>query len=228
MAKSFPQIFESFTSVMELLRNEQFQKLLVDYERAKKVFLVGYEVKDNVSSAVLFTAEGKNGLKPEDYLLAFSEFVKRKENEIAAIGILLNKPKEWNTNALNELKQKLKESNYDEANLQKAHKIVYHKETVDIISMVKHAAKETEPLLSPNERVNMAIQKVTAGKNLHAEQQKWMEYIKEHLKQNLTLGEDDLKELPVFTDRGGLTKFKKVFADEYAKIINELNIAIAA
>jgi len=228
MAKSFNEIFESFTSVMELLRNEQFQKLLVDYERAKKVFLVGYEVKDDVSSMVLFEAEGRYGLKPTDYLLAFSEFVKRKENEIAAIGILLNKPNDWNTNALNELKQKLKENNYDEANLQKAHKFVYHKETVDIISMIKHAAKDTEPLLSPDERVNQAIQKVTAGKNLNEEQQKWMEYIKEHLKQNLTLDEDDFKELPVFTDRGGLNKFKKVFADEYQKIIKEINNAIAA
>ena len=228
MAKSLPEIFESFTSVMELLRNEQFQKLLVDYERAKKVFLVGYEVQDEVSSMVLFEAEGRYGLQPTDYLLAFSEFVKRKENEIAAIAILLNKPKDWNTKVLNELKQKLKESNYDEANLQKAHKIVYHKDTVDIISMVKHAAKETEPLLSPEERVNQAIQKVTTGKNLNDEQQKWMEYIKEHLKQNMTLGEEDLQELPVFADRGGLNKFKKVFPADYPQIIYDINRAIAA
>jgi len=175
MAKSLPEIFESFTSAMELLRNEQFQKLLVDYERAKKVFLVGYEVHDEVSSAVLFEAEGNYGLKPADYLIAFSEFVKHKEKEIEAIAILLNKPKGWNTQALNDLKQKLKENDYDEVNLQKAHKIVYHKDTVDIISMIKHAAKETEPLLSPEERVNQAIQKVIAGKKLNDEQQKWME-----------------------------------------------------
>lgn len=228
MAKSFKEIFENFTSVMELLRNEQFQKLLVDYERAKKFFFVGYEVKDEVTSMVLFEAEGRYGLQPMDYLIAFSEFVKRNENEISAISILLNKPKEWNTNALNELKQKLKENNYDEENLQKAHKIVYHKGTVDIISMVKHAAKETEPLLSSDERVNQAIQKVIAGKNLNDEQQKWIEYIKEHLKLNLTLDEDDLKDLPVFADRGGLIKFKKVFSNDYKKIINEINIAIAA
>ena len=85
MSKSLPEIFESFTSVMELLRNEQFQKLLVDYERAKKVFLVGYEVQDDVSSMTLFEAEGRYGLKPEDYLLAFSEFVKNKENEIDSL-----------------------------------------------------------------------------------------------------------------------------------------------
>lgn len=220
MAKSLPEIFESFTSVMELLRNEQFQKLLVDYERAKKIFLVGYEVQDEVSSSVVFEAEGRYGLKPADYLIAFSEFVKHKEKEIEAIAILLNKPKDWNTKALNELKQKLKENDYDEVNLQRAHKIVYHKDTVDIISMVKHAAKDTEPLLSPEERVSQAIQKVTAGKNLNDEQQKWMEYIKEHLKQNMTLDEDDFSMVPALSDRGGLNKFKKVFTNDYKKIIS--------
>ncbi|MFA6923848.1 MAG: type I restriction-modification enzyme R subunit C-terminal domain-containing protein [Bacteroidales bacterium] len=228
MAKSFNDIFESFSSVMELLRNEKFQDLLVNYERAKKVFIVGYDVKDEVSSMVLFEAEDKYGLKPEDYLISFSEFIKQNEKEIEAISIILNKPKDWNTKVLNELKQKLKENKYDESNLQKAHKIVYHKDTVDIISMVKHAVKETEPLLSTDERVNQAIQKVTEGKQLNDEQQKWMEYIKEHLKQNMTLDENDLKELPVFTDRGGFNKFKKVFAGKYEIIINEINKAIAA
>lgn len=122
----------------------------------------------------------------------------------------------------------MKENTFYEDDLQKAHKSVYQKEMVDIISMVKHAAKETEPLLSPDERVNQAIEKVTAGKQLNEEQQKWMSYIKEHLKQNMTLDENDLQELPVFTDRGGLKKFKKVFADDYNKIIDEINVAIAA
>jgi type I restriction enzyme R subunit len=213
---------------MEILRDKNFQDLLVNYEKAKKVFLVGYEIKDNVNSEVLFEAEGRFGLKPDDYLVAFSEFVIHNEKEIEAIAIILNKPRDWNTKALNELKQKLRENDYDVPDLEKAHKIVYHKDAVDIISMIKHAARMTEPLLSLEERVDLTIQKVTAGKQLTDEQQKWMGYIKEHLKQNITLDEYDLKELPIFTDRGGLSKFKKVFATEYKKLINEINQAIAA
>jgi type I restriction enzyme, R subunit len=228
MAKTLPEIFESFTSVMELLRNKEFQKLLVNYERAKKVFLVGYEVQDEVSSMVLFETNENHLLKPEDYLIAFSEFVKVKEVEIEAISILLNKPKDWNTKALNELKQKLKESKYDDASLQRAHRIVYHKDTVDIISMVKHAANATEPLLSPEERVDMAIRKVTEGKLLTPDQQKWMEYIKEHLKLNMTLDKEDFYEDPVLERKGGFKKFKEVFATDYDLIISEINKAIAA
>jgi len=228
MLKPFNEIFESFSSVMELLRNEKFQDLLINYERAKKVFFVGYEVTDNVSSEILFEADGRYGLKPEDYLIAFSEFIKLKENEIGAITILLNKPREWSTKALTELKQRLKEHNYTEPDLRKAHQIVYHKEAVDIISMVKHAAKETEPLLSIEERVNKAILKITSDTQLNDEQQKWMGYIKEHLKQNMTIDENDFNELPVFTDRGGLKRFKRAFPNEYDRIIHELNFVIAA
>jgi type I restriction enzyme R subunit len=228
MAKSLPEIFESFTSVMELLRDPQFQDLLENYERAKKVFLVGYDVVDEVHSDILFYTKTKSGLKPDDYLIAFADFIRQKENEIEAISILLNRPKNWNTKALNELKTALKENDFEETKLLLAHKVVYHKDIVDIISMVKHAAKETEPLLSPEERVNKAIIKVTRGIKLNPEQEKWMGYIKEHLKQNMTLGEEDFKELPVFTDRGGLTRFKKVFPGSYSKIIAEINTAIAA
>lgn len=228
MAKPFNDIFDSFGSLMELLRDEKFLDLLVNYERAKKVFMVGYEIQDEVSSEVLFEAQGSFGLKPLDYLLAFSEFIKNNEQEIEGISILLNKPAAWNTKALNELKQKLKENNFEENNLAKAHKIVYHKDAVDIISMIKHAAIATEPLLSPEERVNLAIERVTAGIQLSDEQQKWMGYIREHMKQNMTLDEVDLAELPVFTDRGGLHKFIKVFGNVYEKIIHEINSAIAA
>jgi type I restriction enzyme R subunit len=228
MAKALADIFDSFTSVMELLRNPQFQYLLENYERSKRTFIIGYEVEDIVHSATIFEAAGKIGLRPEDYLVAFSEFIKHNEEEIEAISILLNKPASWNTKALNELKKTLKENSFSEEDLQKAHKVIYHKEVVDIISMVKHAAKETELLLSPSERVNQAIQKVTYGKQLNSEQQQWMEYIKEHLKQNMTIDENDLKVIPVFADRGGFTRFRKVFPVNYKEIINEINTAIAA
>ena len=76
--------------------------------------------------------------------------------------------------------------------------------------------------------MNQAIQKVTTGKRLNDEQQKWMEYIKEHLKQNMTLDEDDFSIVPALSDRGGLNKFKKVFAEGYNQIINEINLSIAA
>jgi type I restriction enzyme, R subunit len=228
MAKKFEEIFGSFTSVMDLLRNKDFQFLLENYERAKKVFLVGYEIRDDVSSQTLFVADGKHDLKPEDYITAFNEFVKKNEKQIEAIGILLNRPKSWNTNALNDLKKELKENDFEEVNMRKAHKIVYHKDLVDIISMIKHAANQQEPLYSIEERVEYALSKVLKDKQFTKEQLNWINYIKEHLKQNFTIDENDFKDLPVFVDRGGWSRFKKLFPENYQELITELNIAIAA
>jgi len=227
MAKPFSDIFQSFSSVMELFRDPKFQHLLVNFERAKRVFLIGYEVRDQVTSELLFARED-SVLKPVDYLLAFSQFIKQNQTAIEAISVLLNKPKQWNTSVLNDLKKTLKLNTFFEDDLLKAHQYVYHKEMIDIISMIKHAAKETEPLLSPEERVNLAIAKVTAGLTLNVSQQKWMSYISEHLKLNMTLDETDLKEAPIFADRGGFREFKKVFPDNFSTIITEINTAIAA
>lgn len=107
MAKTFSEIFESFSSVMSLLRDENFQDLLINYDRAKKTFIVGYPIEDEVNSEIIFIREG-SVLKPEDYLLAFSKFIKENENSIEAISILLNRPKYWNTKALNDLKKEIK------------------------------------------------------------------------------------------------------------------------
>ena len=228
MAKSFEEIFSSFGSLMHLLRDEKFIDLLENYERAKKTFLVGYEIQDEVSSITLFEAGDQNDLKPEDYLLAFSDFVKEKENEIEAVRILLSKPKAWNTEALTNLRKLLSESDFNEAKLQRAHKLVYKKDLVDIISMIKHAVKKEEPLFSVDERVDRAIKKVLNNKQLTYEQLAWIDYIKEHLKQNLTIGKDDFEAVPVLEQHGGWTKFRKLFKDNFEELLLEINENIAA
>ena len=45
--------------------------------------------------------------KPEDYLQAFARFVRDNPAQVEAIRILLDRPKDWGTDALNELRAKL-------------------------------------------------------------------------------------------------------------------------
>jgi len=78
---------DNFDETMKLLRNKNFQQLLIDYPRAKRAFWVGYEVRDEVSSRKLF---GK-WEKPEDYLEAFAKFVRQNVNQFEAIRILLKR-----------------------------------------------------------------------------------------------------------------------------------------
>ncbi len=103
--------------------------------------------------------KGKEYQKPEDYLVSFARFVKENKEQIEAIRILLEKPKDWKTEALNDLRKKLVTNDFSEKELQKAHKLVYHKDLADIISMVKHAAKDEEPIFTAGERVDKALKK---------------------------------------------------------------------
>jgi type I restriction enzyme R subunit len=112
--------------------------------------------------------------------------------------------------------------------LQKAHRKVYHKELADIISMVKHAAKEEEAVLTAEERVEKAMQRFMRGKAFNEQQLKWLGYIKGHLVENLTIGVDDFNLLPIFEQRGGLKAAQKAFDQKVESIVAEINLSIAA
>lgn len=215
---------EDFSGTMKILKDPKFQKLLVDYPRAKRQFLVGYEIQDEVTSEKLIMGE-----KPADYLNMFMKFVKENPEHILAIKILLEKPKDWNTSALNELRERLTINKFPEKYLQEAHKLVYNKSLADIISMVKHAARKEEPIFTAEERVSIAFEKVVAGKPYTYDQLQWLGLIKEHLVQNLSIDENDFKEAPVFEQKGGLAKAKRIFGkEELKKLIEEINYNIAA
>src|SRR5262249_44499456 len=146
------------------------------------------------------------------------------------IRILLNRPQDWSTDALAELRQKLATTpeRFTLHNLEKAHAAHYHKNLVDIISMVKHAAKDAEPLLTAGERVERAIQKVTGGKTFTEEQQKWLERVRAHLLVSLTLDRDDFDNVPVLLDAGGWGRASRAFDGELERLIQEINVAMAA
>ncbi len=215
-----------FGGTMKILNNKDFQKLLVAYKRPPTSFFIAREQEDTVYSEPVFSV-GDRYLKPAEYLTAFTEFVKEHKHDLEAMKIVLEKPKGWNTQVLRDLRKLLLQNHFQEADLRKAHNLVYHKSLVDIISMIKHADKN-EPLLSVNERIDKAIEKVFGNKILDSAQQEWISYIKEHLITNLTLEEDDFSDMPVFENHGGLGRFKKLFKDEYKVLINEINAAIAA
>jgi type I restriction enzyme R subunit len=93
-------------------------------------------------------------LKPADYLVAFSDFVHENKSKIEALSILFSNPRKWNTQALKDIRQILKKNSFDEEQVRKAHELSGHKSMADIISMLKNADSENNPLLTAEERVN--------------------------------------------------------------------------
>ncbi len=108
------------------------------------------------------------------------------------------------------------------------HELHYNKALVEIISMVKHAANAEQPLYTAAERVNRAFSKVTAGREFTAEQQQWLDRIKQTLIATLSIDRDDFEVIPIFDQAGGWGRADKAFAGQLADILSEINEAIAA
>jgi type I restriction enzyme, R subunit len=228
-AKDLPgELNRNFGDAMKLLRDKEFQNLLLNYPRPPRRFFIADESEDTVSSEWTTRDGAGQDLKPADYLAAFSNFVKENPAHIEAISILLERPRDWSTAALKELREKLRQTKerFTPDLLQKAHAVASGKAMVDIISMVKHAAEGKQPLLTAEERVDRALTKLATGKTFTPDQQKWLERIRQHLVINLTIEKDDFDYLPVFADFGGWTRANKDFGDQLIPLISDLNAAI--
>lgn len=218
-----------FAGTMKLLRETGFQELLVHYPRPRRTFVVAYEQGDTVTSADM-VRERPDGIGNDDYIQAFSRYVRENEERVEAIRILLSRPREWSPLALSELKKKLfSHPRFNVAAVQTAFEARYRKALVDIISLVKRAADEQQPLYTAAERVERAFAAVTAGKTFTPEQTAWLDRIREHLRENLSIDREDFDLMPVLSGSGGLGAARRTFGDEQlAELIDKLNEALAA
>jgi len=231
-ARGLPMALRSdFVGTMKLLKDPTFQKLLVDYKRPQRTFVRAYEYGDNVTSTMVLRDVAGREYKPEDYLVAFERFVRENPEHIEAVRILLDRPRDWSASALRELRDKLRTNplRFTEENLQRAHAIRYRKPLADIISMVKHAVDEQVQLLTAAERVDKAFDRVTAGQTFTPDQQKWLDRIRDHLRENLSIERDDFELIPILADVGGWGAARRAFGDrKLDTLLHALNEAIAA
>jgi len=203
--------------------------LLYNYPRPTRDFLIGY-TEDSVTSQYLIRDGAGAEYKPTDYLTKFAEFVQTNQAEINAIGVLLDRPQEWNLAVLTELRDKVinGSSHFTKQNLEKAYELHYHKALVDIISMVKHAADRSASLLTAEERVKAAFAAVTSGHSYTPEQQAWLERIRNYLVENLAIDQADFDLVPILMNAGGWNRANRDFDGTLITLLYDFNRAMAA
>ena len=214
------RILGDWPGTIKILRSASFQDLMEAYPRAPRAFVVAYGKEDMVSSEYVFrTTDGKE-LKPGDYLTRFEHFVRENPDHIDALSILLNKPSGFHTNELSDLRKKLASvpERFTEENLRRA----YQNDLADIISIVRHAANG-EPLLSAEARVDQAIAKIKTGRKFTAEQEEWLQYIRDHLVRNLVIEHADFDYIP-FSRHGGWQVANKVFQGKLELLLETINV----
>jgi len=224
------RLHDSFTDTMGLLRDPGFLDLLQNYKRPQRRFIVAHGVTDTVESGWLIRGADGKEYKPEDYLQAFERFVHDNTGHIESLQILLSRPQDWSTRALKELRESLTRApeRFTEVNLRKAFEAKHHKALIDIISMVKRAAVDGSTLLTAEERVNEAVEHVAAGRCMTDDQARWLDFIRQHLIQNLTIDRDDFDNVPILANRGGWNKANRVFDGRLDELLADVHKELIA
>ena len=161
-------------------------------------------------------------LKPKDYIESFMTFIQENKNQVAALNIICTKPSDLTRKDLKELKYLLDENGYTPLKLNAAHKELTSEEIVaDIITHVRRAALNTS-LISHEERINRAVEKLKQKQKWNTAQIKWLDNIRKQLLKESIITIADLDKAP-FKQDGGLRKLNKVFGNKTADLIRELN-----
>ncbi|KAF5031769.1 hypothetical protein DSECCO2_624320 [anaerobic digester metagenome] len=216
------KIKTDFVGIIGTLNDPGFQTLLDNYPRPPATFIVASGKEDVVTSTPVFKTRSGHDLKPDDYIRAFTKFVKENPDHIAALEILMNKPKEFTPSDLEELRAKLRdrEEVFSEDNLRKA----YDNELTDIISIIRHAASG-EPLAMTQERVRRAASKIRQQKTMTPQQEKWLGLIEDHLSRNLLIEKEHFSSIP-FSRYGAWKRANADFGGILEMLLKEINAAV--
>jgi type I restriction enzyme R subunit len=164
----------------------------------------------------------EKSLKPKDYLESFTEYINNNRNQIAALNIICTKPSTLTRNDLKELRLILDTQGFNKHKLNTAYKEVTNTEIVaDIIAHIRTSALG-EDLVSHQERIANAVAQLKTAHNWNQIQLKWLDKIEAQLQKETIITLQDLNKPPFSVD-GGLKRLEKVFKNETAQIIKELN-----
>ncbi|MCB0623032.1 MAG: type I restriction-modification system endonuclease [Saprospiraceae bacterium] len=162
------------------------------------------------------------GQKPEDFLDSFNSFIRNNVNAIAALTVVVQRPRELTRAQLRELRLELDRLGFSEANLRRAWQDARNEEiAASIIGFVRQAAIG-DALIPFDERVRGAMQRILAKRAWSDPQRKWLKRIAEQVEREIVVDRDALDHEP-FQAHGGYKRLNKVFDGHLESVLSDLN-----
>jgi len=172
---------------------------------------------------------------------SFKEFIEENKDELIALQIIFSKSygqRKLTYDAIRELADSLKKppygltsellwDAYERLERAKVRRAGPQRLLTDIISLVRYALGESEVLApfyeSVEERFSDWIaEQERVGKEFNPEQLEWLEMIRDHIAQSMSIQLDDFENVP-FQQRGGAYRALELFGEDLGELINELN-----
>ena len=219
---------ESFVNSLNELKN---QGLLDSFSRMAGVWKFLDELKPSPTFQYVSDHEDEtrgidrgygNSQKPEDYLQSFRQFITENLNKMAALQIICTRPQELDRKSLKDLRLQLDQLGFNQRTLNTAWKATRNVDiAADIISFIRNMALG-DALISHEDRIRRAVEKVRAIKSWNRIQQKWIDRFEHQLLSENILQHDDLNQAP-FNENGGFDRLNKVFEEQLDQLISQLN-----
>ncbi len=162
---------------------------------------------------------------PGDYLEGFRKYVNERINQLPALMVVTQRPRELTRAQLKELKLALDQAGYSETRLRSAWRAQTNEDiAASIIGYIRQAALG-DALKPYDERVRGAMKKLLASQPWTPPQRKWLERIGKQLTQE-TIVDHEAVDSGQFAAEGGFQRLNKVFDGKLDKILGDLNEAI--
>lgn len=160
--------------------------------------------------------------RPEDFLDSFTSYVRSNVNKIAALTLVVQRPRDLTRAQLRELRLALDRLGYSEANLRRAWQDAKNEEiAASIIGFVRQAAIG-DALVPFDERVRNAMKRIYSSRPWTDPQRKWLARIAEQVEREIVVDREALDREP-FEAHGGFRRLNKVFDGKLEGLIGEIN-----
>ncbi len=170
----------------------------------------------------------------------WSEFIEKNKDQITALDIIYSKPYRMRDITFSDIKDltnsiqnppynltsEMVWSAYSRLDKSKVKKNPA-KMLTDLISLIRYSTGKEESLLPFSDIMDSKfekwlVQQESSGRSFTSEQKEWLFEIKKGIASSISIGVDDLDEIP-FNQKGGRLKFYELFGSDYEKILDELH-----
>ncbi|HEX7243631.1 MAG TPA: type I restriction-modification system endonuclease [Longimicrobiaceae bacterium] len=163
-----------------------------------------------------------NGQRPADYLESFGEYLRTHINEIPALQVVLQRPRDLTRAQLRELALALDQEGYSEATLRTAWRDATNQDiAASIIGYVRQAALG-EPLLPYEERVKRAVQRILGSRYWTEPQRRWLRRIGEQMLRE-TVVDRPAFDSGQFRQEGGFRYINRIFEGQLEQLVGDLH-----
>lgn len=168
------------------------------------------------------------GVRPEDYLSAFTAFVESNRDTLPALTAVLTRPSDLTRQQLRELALALDQAGFTETNLATAWRETTNQAiAAHIVGYIRTVALN-DPLLPYDQRVDHALATILAQRAWSLPQRQWLTRIAAQTKANLVVDREALDAPDQIFKRegGGFERLNRIFEGELAGVLQKFNEAI--